>query len=109
VGGGIGGKLEEDGFSMSLYAQISPTPMIQAGTLSHFTVHFSANVSESTVLVVRKNGGSTAITCTVAKNTKTCSDNTHAVAFAASDTILVHAAYSNSNNATNPSWSATYP
>ena len=36
----------------------------------------------TTVLVVRKNGASTTITCTVAKNTNTCSDNTHTVVFA---------------------------
>ena len=110
VGGGIGGRLGYGGFNMSLYAQTTPTPMIQAGTLGNFVVHFTANVTKSTVLVVEKNGASTAITCTVAKNTNTCSDNTDTVAFAASDTILVHASYFGGfNNGTNPSWSATYP
>ena len=110
VGGGIGGAIGFSGFNMSLYAQTAATPMIVAGTLRNFTVHFTANVSTNTVLVVQKNGASTTITCTVAKNTSTCSDNTHTVAFAASDTILVHASYPGGfNSGTNPSWSATYP
>jgi hypothetical protein len=94
---------------MSLYARATATPMIQAGNLSHFTAHFTANVSKSTVLVVEKNGANTAITCTVASGANTCSDNTHTIAFAASDTILVHATYSGPNTGTNPSWIATYP
>ena len=97
------------GFNLSLWAQTSATPMIQAGTLRNFTVHTTANVSKTTVVTVEKNGASTAITCTLAKNTNTCSDNTHTVAFAASDTILVHGSYSGYNSGTNPSWSATYP
>ena len=95
---------------MSLYAQQSPTPMIQAGTLRNFTVHFTSSVSKTTTMVVEKNGASTAITCTVAKSSNTCSDNTHTVAFAASDTILVRGSWSGGyNSGTNPSWSATYP
>jgi hypothetical protein len=109
VGGGIGGAIGFNGFNMSLYAQTTATPMIQAGTLAHFTVHFTANVNTSTALVVEKNGARTAITCTVAKNTNTCADNTHTAAFAASDTILVRATYLGLNSGTNPSWSATYP
>ena len=109
VGGGLGGGIGSGTFTMSLYAQATATPMIVAGTLSHFTVHFTANVSKETVLVVEKNGASTAITCTVAPTNKTCSDNTHTVVFAASDTVLVKATYFGSNGGTNPSWSATYP
>lgn len=109
VGGGIGGGIGASSFNMSLYAQATATPMIQAGTLRNFTVHFTANVSANTVLTVQKNGASTAITCTVLKSTNTCTDATHSVAFAASDTILVHATYSGANSGTNPSWSATYP
>jgi Concanavalin A-like lectin/glucanases superfamily len=109
VGGGIGGTIPPNSFNMSLYAQTTPTPMIESGTLSHFTVHFTANVSKNTVLIVRRNGAGTTITCTVVQNTNTCSDNTHTVAFAASDAILVHATYSGPNSGTNPSWSAPYP
>ena len=109
IGGGVGGTIGASSFNMSLYAQTSPTPMIQSGTLSYFTVHFTANVSTSTVVVVQKNGAATSVSCTVAKSYNTCSDNTHTVAFNASDTILVHATYSGLNNGTNPSWSATYP
>ena len=109
VGGGIGGAIGIGSFNMSLYAQASATPMIQAGTLRDFTVHFTADVSTNTVLVVDKNGAATTITCTVLKSANTCSDATHTVAFAASDTILVHATYTGMNTATNPSWSATYP
>ena len=61
------------------------------------------------MLVVERDGAATTITCTVAEKTNSCSDNTDMVAFAASDTILVHASYSGANSATNPSWSATYP
>ena len=110
VGGGFGGAIWGGGwFNMSLYAQITPTPMIQAGTLRNFTVHFTTNANTNTTLVVEKNGVATGITCTVAKNTNTCSDNTHTAAFAASDTVLVHGTYPGSLRATNPSWSATYP
>jgi hypothetical protein len=109
VGGGIGGPIGLGGFNMSLYAQTAPTLMIQAGRLSHFTAHFTANASTSTVLVVLKNGLPTTISCTVAKNTNSCSDATHAVAFAATDTVLVHAGYLGFNSATNPSWNASYP
>ncbi len=77
--------------------------------LRNFTVHFTANVTKSTVLVVEKNGASTTITCTVTTGNNTCSDNTHTLAFAASDTILIKASYSGGNKGTNPSWSATYP
>jgi len=59
--------------------------------------------------MVQKNGASTAIACTIPNGGNTCSDNTHAVAFAASDTILVRASYFGFNSGTNPSWSATYP
>lgn len=110
MGGGFGGSIWTNySFQMSLYAQTSPTPMIQAGTLRNFTVHFTTNANTNTTLTVQKNGANTAITCTVAKNTNTCSDNTHTVTFAASDTVLVNATYSGSLRATNPSWSATYP
>jgi hypothetical protein len=109
VGGGIPGPIGFGGFNMSLYEQRTPTPMIQAGTLSHFTARLTANASTSTLLVVLKNGLPTAISCTVAKNTNSCSDVIHAVAFAASDTVLVHAGYLGFNSATNPSWNATYP
>ena len=109
VGGGIGGNVGIAGFNMSLYAQSTPTPMIQAGTLRNFTVHFAAPVSLSTMLTVQRNGSNTAITCTVTAKASSCSDTTHTVAFAASDTVLVHAAYFGINTATNPSWSATYP
>jgi hypothetical protein len=95
---------------MSLYAQQSPTPMIQAGTLRNFAVHFLSSVSKTTTMVVQRNGAATAITCTVAKSTNTCSDNTHTIAFNASDTILVLGSWSGGyNSGTNPSWSATYP
>jgi hypothetical protein len=94
---------------MSLYAQTTPTPMIVAGTLSHFTVNFFAAVSASTVLVVEKNGVATSITCTVPAGGKTCSDATHTVSFAPSETVLVHATYAGVlNSGTNPSWSANY-
>jgi hypothetical protein len=109
VGGGIGGEIGSNGFAMSLYAQTTPTPMIQAGTISHFTAHFRANVSTNTVLVLQKNGASTGITCTVAPGGNTCSDNTDSAEFAASDTVLVRASYTGSNTGTNPSWSANYP
>jgi hypothetical protein len=108
VGGGVGGGIGLSGFSMSLFAQTTPTAMAQAGTLSNFTVHFTAAVSTSTVLAVQKNGIATAITCTVSKGANTCSDTTHTVTFAASDTILIHATYAGINTATNPSWSASY-
>jgi len=94
---------------MSLNQQTTPTPLIQAGTLSHFTVHFTAPVSTNTVLTVQKNGGNTEVTCTVPKGGSTCSDATHTAVFAASDTVLVHASYAGLNGATNPSWIATYP
>jgi hypothetical protein len=109
VGGGIPGPIGFGGFNMSLYAQTTPTLMIQAGTLSHFTARFAANASTSTVLVVEKNGLPTAIGCTVAKNTSSCSDPTHAVVFEQSDTVPVHASYLGFNAATYPSWSASYP
>jgi hypothetical protein len=109
VGGGIGGTIGAKGFNMSLYAQATATPMIQSGTLSHFMVHFTANVSKNTVLVVNRNGAATTVACTVAENSNSCSDNTDTVAFAASDTILVSATYAGANSGTNPSWSATYP
>ena len=109
VGGGVGGGIGPLGFNMSLYAQTTPTPMIQAGTLRNFTAHFTAPVSVNTVLTVQKNGANTAITCTVAAKASTCSDTTHTVAFAASDTVLVHATYTGSNTGTNPSWNAMYP
>ena len=110
MGGGFGGYIYSNySFQMSLYSQVSPTPMIQAGTLRNFTVHFSNNVNTNTTLTVEKNGVGTSLSCTIAKNTNTCSDNTHTVAFNASDTVLVRATYSGSLKATNPSWSATYP
>jgi hypothetical protein len=109
VGGGIAGSIGAKGFYMSLYAQATATPMIQAGTLSHFTVHFSASVTKSTVVVVEKNGAATSIACTVAEKASYCTDNTDTVVFAASDTILVRATYSGANGGTNPSWSATFP
>jgi lysophospholipase L1-like esterase len=109
VGGGFGGIIwTPNWFTMSLYAQVIPTPMIQAGTMEHFAVHFTANVNTNTTLVVEKNGVPTSITCTVPKNSNSCSDNTHTAAFAASDLVLVKATYSGSLRATNPSWSAIY-
>ena len=83
--------------------------MIQSGTLSHFTVHFTEKVTKDTKLVVKKNGTATAAECTVKNTETTCSDNTDTVAFAASDLIAVEATYSGSNSGTNPSWNATYP
>jgi len=110
VGGGFGGSIWTNyGFQMSLYSQVIPTPMIQAGTLSELHRSLHDQRQHDTTLTVEKNGVSTSITCTVARNTNTCSDNTHTVAFAASDTVLVRANYSGSLRATNPSWSATYP
>ena len=94
---------------MSLSAQTTPTPLPVAGTLAHFTVHFATSVSANTVLVVQKSGVNTAITCTVPKGASACSDTTHTAAFAATDTLLVHASYSGLNAATGPAWSATYP
>jgi hypothetical protein len=85
------------------------TSMFVAGTLSNFTVHLSVAVTKARTFVVSKNGTNTAITCTIAAAATTCTDSTHTAAFAASDTILVTASYSGSNNATNPTWSGTYP
>ena len=73
VRGGIGGPIATNTFNLSLYAQTIATPMIQSGSLSHFSVHFTANVSKSTTLVVRHNGVGTTIGCTVAIGTNTCS------------------------------------
>jgi hypothetical protein len=56
VGGGIAGGIGKNKFMTSLYAHATATPMIQAGNLSHFAVHFTANVSKNTVLAVEKNG-----------------------------------------------------
>jgi len=111
LGGSIGGSILFDlgGFNMSVNQQTTPTPLIQAGALSHFTVHFAAPVSTNTVLTVQKNGTNTEVACTVPKGANTCSDATHTAVFVASDTVLVHASYSGLNSATNPSWIATYP
>jgi hypothetical protein len=109
VGGGIGGAVAANGFTMSLYAQTTATPMIQAGALSNFAAHFRADVSTNTVLTVQKNGADTSVGCTVPAGTNGCADTTHTADFAASDTILVRATYSGSNSGTNPSWSASYP
>jgi len=109
VGGGLAGAIANSSFNMSLYNATTVQPMIQAGTLSSFTVHFTANVTKDTTLTVQKNGVATTVTCLVASGSNTCSDSTHTVAFAASDTILVAATYSGANSGTNPSWNATYP
>jgi hypothetical protein len=109
VGGGFAGSINNSKFEMSLYAEEHGTPMIQAGTLSHFTAHFTEPVSKETTLLVRKNGASTAAKCVMKNGEKACADNTDTVVFAASDLIVVEGTYSGSNNGTNPSWSATYP
>ena len=51
----------------SLNQQTSPTPMIQAGTLSHFAAHSTAPASTNTVPTVQKNGTTTEVTCSVRK------------------------------------------
>ena len=96
---------------MSLYAQTERNPDDSGGHSPqlHGSLHRQCQQDDD-VGHVEKNGASTAITCTVAKSSNTCSDNTHTVAFAASDTILVHGSWSGGyNSGTNPSWSATYP
>jgi hypothetical protein len=109
VGGGFGGPLPLLGFTMSLYSQTVPTPMIVAGTLSHFTVSFGSAVNTNTVLVLEKNGSPTGITCTVPAGGKSCSDTTHTATFAPSETVLVQASYAFLlNSGQSPSWSGVY-
>jgi hypothetical protein len=109
VGGGVAGGIANNGFRMSLYAQLTATPMVRAGTLSNFTAHFAAAVTKNTTLTVQRNGAATSVTCTVLSGGTACTDGIHTAAFAASDTLGVVATYLGSNGGTNPSWNATYP
>ena len=67
-------------------------PLPLSGSLANFTVVLSVapGAGNSWVLAVRQNGLSTAVTCTVSgASSKTCSDSTHSVTYAAGDTIDV--------------------
>jgi hypothetical protein len=109
MGGGKSGQIANTSDSFGAYFSTTASPMYVAGTLSNFTIHFAVAVSKATTVTVQKNGSNTAITCPIASGGTTCSDGTHTVAFAVTDTLLVRLdGYSGSNNGTNPAWSATY-
>jgi hypothetical protein len=61
------------------------------GTLANLYISGSANVVSmgSDAVTVYKNGSSTAITCTIAAGTKTCSDLAHSIAVAPGDYIQI--------------------
>ena len=108
IGGGFAGSIGSNKFEMSLYNETKATPVFVAGTLSHFTVHFTVGVSRETKMKVEKNGVATGVECTIASGGNTCSDTTHTATFAPSELLVVTGSYSGSNSGTNPTWSATY-
>ena len=59
IGGGFAGSIGSNKFEMSLYNETKATPVFVAGTLSHFTVHFTVGVSRETKMKVEKNGVAT--------------------------------------------------
>jgi hypothetical protein len=63
----------------------------QAGTYQFMTITQGAVNGNATTrtYTLRKNGGSTAITCTIPASQATCTDTTHTATFAAGDTIDV--------------------
>jgi hypothetical protein len=107
VGGGFAGVVPNSNFTVGLYNESGAVPMISPGTLSNFTFTFRANTSKYTV-TVQKNGVNTAITCTILSSAKSCSDTTHTVTFAQSDTVLVVASNGGDNSSTNPAWHGDY-
>ncbi len=80
-----------------------------AGTLSGLRVFTSATPgnSNSWTFTIRKNSQSTGVTCTVSgSSANSCTDTTHTITFAATDTIDLVATPSSGPSPATVGWSA---
>jgi hypothetical protein len=83
---------------------LAPTVQVSRGTIYGLTAFSSANVTGGTnldMLTVFKNGSSTALTCTIAAGTKTCSDTVHSVSVVPGDQISYQFITATSDTAAN--------
>ena len=83
---------------------LAPTIQVSYGTIYGLNVASSANVVGGTsvdVLTIYKNGSATALTCTIAAASKTCSDTTHSVAVKPGDQITYQFVTATSDTAAN--------
>lgn len=93
-----------DAACASSTTSLAPTVQVSRGTIYGLTVFSSANVvggSSVDVMTVYKNGAATALTCTIAAGTKTCSDTTHSVSVAPGDQIAYQFVAATSDTAAN--------
>jgi hypothetical protein len=87
-------------------------PVPAAGTVQRLYARVEAapGGSRSWVFTLRKNGASTALTCTIGSAATTCNNTTNTVAFAPGDLITVHVVKTGSGDPPNTDgfWTAQY-
>jgi hypothetical protein len=97
------------GGSQNVYstAAQAASPLPVGGTLGTFVAHAGSPVAASGVtLTVLRNGSPTSVTCTIAAGQSSCSDVTHTVAVAASDTVAVEIQNGSGTFVRNVAWVA---
>jgi hypothetical protein len=81
-----------------------------SGSLTNLKVliNNAPGAGNSWTITVRKNGASTSVTCTISNPNTSCTDTTHSVTFAASDSLSLLVAGASGPTAARMSWVANF-